>query len=129
MSRKKAAYQTARFDAIPPLMYNIRYFWLQYSASVRAAARDFEVSEATLRRRVNNKIPTKKPHNHMYRTAAEDINRVHQYFEKLKIQLDKGIPPEDIWNMDETGFRLGVGSDDVIVTKRSRAYKHHISLP
>jgi hypothetical protein len=40
---------------------------------------------------------------------------------------EKGIPPECIWNMDETGFRIGIGKDHLIVTKRSRA--QYFSLP
>ena len=35
--------------------------------------------------------------------------------------------PDDIWNMDETGFRIGVGKDQLIVTKRRRA--HYFGIP
>ena len=46
------------------------------------------------------------------RQASEDIDRVAQYFQKLQeIIQEQGIPPDDIWNMDETGFRIGVGKD------------------
>ncbi|KJZ70356.1 hypothetical protein HIM_10247 [Hirsutella minnesotensis 3608] len=49
---------------------------------------------------------------HAERQAAEDLVRVTQYFQSLeKVVQEQGIPPEDIWNMDETGFRIGVGKD------------------
>ena len=35
--------------------------------------------------------------------------------------------PEDIWNMDETGFRIGIGKDQLIVTKRKRT--HYFGIP
>ncbi|KAM4064001.1 Tc5 transposase DNA-binding domain-containing protein [Hirsutella rhossiliensis] len=45
---------------------------------------------------------------HSERQASEDLTRVNQYFQSLhKVIQEKGIPPEDIWNMDETGFRIG----------------------
>ncbi|KJZ69918.1 hypothetical protein HIM_10703 [Hirsutella minnesotensis 3608] len=51
-----------------------------------------------------------------------------QYFQKLqKIIEEAGVVPEDIWNMDETGFRIGVGKDQLIVTKRKRS--HYFSIP
>ncbi|KAM4058213.1 DDE superfamily endonuclease [Hirsutella rhossiliensis] len=51
---------------------------------------------------------------HSERQASEDLTRVNQYFQSLhKVIQEKGIPPEDIWNMDETGFRIGVGKDQL----------------
>jgi hypothetical protein len=35
--------------------------------------------------------------------------------------------PEDIWNMDETGFRISISKDQVVVTKRKRA--HYFGIP
>ena len=62
------------------------------------------------------------------RQASEDQNRVLEYFQKLQKTIeDEGIIPEDIWNMDETGFRIGIGKDQLIVTKRKRA--HLFSMP
>ncbi|KJZ68083.1 hypothetical protein HIM_12526 [Hirsutella minnesotensis 3608] len=62
------------------------------------------------------------------RQASEDLTRVHQYFQALQqVVQENGIPPEDIWNMDETGFRIGVGKDQLIVTKRARA--HYFGIP
>ena len=62
------------------------------------------------------------------RQASEDVDRVAQYFQKLQQVIEQhGIPPDDIWNMDETGFRIGVGKDQLIVTKRKRA--HYFGLP
>lgn len=65
---------------------------------------------------------------HADRDASENPQRVAQYFQKLQeVYTQEGIPPEDIWNMDETGFRIGVGKNQLIVTKRKRA--HYFSLP
>ena len=44
------------------------------------------------------------------------------WFSKLQaICTEEGVHPEDIWNMDETGFQIGVGKDQLVVTKRKRA--------
>ena len=57
------------------------------------------------------------------RQDAEDPVRIAEYFDKLQdIISGYGIPASDIWNMDETGFRIGVGKDQLIITKRKRAY-------
>ena len=40
---------------------------------------------------------------------------------------DECIVPDDIWNMDETGFRIGVGKNQIVITKRKRA--HFFSIP
>ncbi|KAM4066053.1 DDE superfamily endonuclease [Hirsutella rhossiliensis] len=50
------------------------------------------------------------------RQVSENLTRVNQYFQHLRqVIQDNGIPPEDIWNMDETGFRIGVGKDQLIM--------------
>ncbi|KID81924.1 transposase [Metarhizium guizhouense ARSEF 977] len=65
---------------------------------------------------------------HSDRQASEDLERVNVYFQRLfTILTEEGIPPEDIWNMDETGFSIGIGKDQLIVTKRKRA--HYFGLP
>ncbi|KJK73638.1 hypothetical protein H634G_11103 [Metarhizium anisopliae BRIP 53293] len=62
------------------------------------------------------------------RQASEDVTRVLQYYQQLQAVIEAhGIPPDDIWNMDETGFRIGIGKDQLIVTKRKRA--HLFSMP
>ena len=48
------------------------------------------------------------------RQNAESVEKVTNYF-------------EHIWNMDETGFRIGVGKSRMVVTKRSRA--SYLGLP
>ncbi|OWT42926.1 transposase [Pochonia chlamydosporia 170] len=62
------------------------------------------------------------------RQASENLERVNEYFFKLhEVIQTNGIPPEDTWNMDETGFRIGIGRDQLVVTKRKRAY--YFSMP
>src|SRR5690606_35899443 len=56
------------------------------------------------------------------RQHAEDAVAITQWFEQLQKTIeDYGIQPSDIWNMDETGFQIGVGKDQLVVTRRSRA--------
>ena len=51
-----------------------------------------------------------------------------EYFRRLQAVIEgEGIVPEDIWNMDETGFQIGVGKDQLIVTKRKKA--HYFGIP
>lgn len=61
------------------------------------------------------------------RQEAEDLELVQIYFKKLQqIVEDYGILLEDTWNMDETGFQIGTGSTQLIVTKRKRT--HYLGL-
>ncbi|KJK86365.1 hypothetical protein H633G_09787 [Metarhizium anisopliae BRIP 53284] len=49
---------------------------------------------------------------HADRQSSEDLRRVTEYFLKLSdICQREVILPDDTWNMDETGFRSGVGED------------------
>ncbi|KAM4061289.1 DDE superfamily endonuclease [Hirsutella rhossiliensis] len=53
---------------------------------------------------------------------AESVPHVTEYFKKLHETIASyGINPADIWNMDETGFRIGIGRDQVVVTKSRRS--------
>lgn len=62
------------------------------------------------------------------REASESIPVINEYFRKLKEVIDlHGIDPADIWNMDETGFRLSMANDTFIITKRRRS--HYFGLP
>jgi len=61
------------------------------------------------------------------RKDAENVEVVKRYFQQLQEVIGKhGIQPTDIWNMDETGFRIGMGKDQMIVTKRKRAHYRSI---
>ncbi|KJZ75905.1 hypothetical protein HIM_04729 [Hirsutella minnesotensis 3608] len=62
------------------------------------------------------------------RQASEDPEAINAWFLKYKaVVAEHGIVADDIWNMDETGFQIGVGKDQMVVTKRRRA--HYFSLP
>ena len=64
----------------------------------------------------------------MDRQTAEQPQRMLEYFNRLRKAIeDEGIQPTDIWNMDETGFRIGAGKDQLVVTKRDR--QHYFGLP
>jgi hypothetical protein len=104
-----------------------------------------------LKHRSSNSLPTEeiptvnaqwttrflKRHNYFKRTqkkinsdrqASENLERVNGYFNKLQTIIQEGgILPDDIYNMDETGFRIGMGKDQLIVTKRKRV--HYFGLP
>ena len=48
------------------------------------------------------------------REAAEIQEIIISWFEALQeIISAHGILPKDTWNMDETGFRIGVGKDQL----------------
>ena len=52
------------------------------------------------------------------RQASENLERVNEYFNKLQIIIQEGgILPDDTYNMDETGFRIRMGKDQLIVTR------------
>ena len=54
------------------------------------------------------------------RSVSEDVNTVLDCFQKLgDIIKEKGIN-EDIWNMDETGFRIGINKEKFVVTNGRR---------
>jgi hypothetical protein len=49
------------------------------------------------------------------RYDAEDIGLVQQFFDQLEPHV-KRIPPSNIYNFDETGFRLGEAASERVVT-------------
>ncbi|KGQ02871.1 hypothetical protein BBAD15_g11910 [Beauveria bassiana D1-5] len=53
---------------------------------------------------------------------------INQYFYLLQeVVLTYGITPNDTWNMDESGFRIGVSKDELVITK-SR-HKQYFASP
>ena len=51
------------------------------------------------------------------RMAADEIPVYKRYFREFKaIVNEKGIPKGDIYNMDEMGFRIGVGGNQWVIT-------------
>ncbi len=44
------------------------------------------------------------------RKHSHSVHDMSDYFEKIeRVMREKGITELDIWNMDETGFRIGCG--------------------
>ena len=63
------------------------------------------------------------------RKASHDIPAIVQWFNGLeKIKSEYGIVPEDTWNFDETGFRVGVGRNQWILTFYPKK-KHYLPSP
>ena len=61
------------------------------------------------------------------RHASENPEVINAWFVKFKaVVAEYGIVADDIWNI-EMGFQIGVGKDQMVVTKRKRA--HYFSLP
>ena len=56
------------------------------------------------------------------RTKAQDESKIIEWFEKyFRFIWKRSIPPESIWNMDETGFRIGIpGCEKVIVPRAAK---------
>jgi hypothetical protein len=60
--------------------------------------------------------------------ASENPEAINARFVKFKaVVSEHGIVADDIWNIDEMGFQIGVGKNQMVVTKRRRA--HYFSLP
>lgn len=59
------------------------------------------------------------------RAVAHDTEAILKWFEGfIDIIKMHGITPTDIWNFDETGFRIGIGKDQWVITfePRRRVY-------
>ncbi len=51
------------------------------------------------------------------RKNSHNVNDMASYFGKLeRVMKEKGITEVDVWNMDETGFRIGCGRAQLVVT-------------
>lgn len=51
------------------------------------------------------------------RKNSHSISDMTDYFHKLEtVMTEKGITEVDVWNMDETGFRIGCGRAQLVVT-------------
>ena len=45
-------------------------------------------------------------------SSAYSQEGIRKWFDKLKAEIDNlGIQPSDMWNMDETGCRIGIGNN------------------
>lgn len=52
------------------------------------------------------------------RAGAHDVEDIQWWFDKYKAICDEhGIQPPDVWNMDETGFRIGIARDQLVLTQ------------
>ena len=59
---------------------------------------------------------------------SKSIPVVTEWYNKLqKVIEDKGIVLDNIWNIDKTGFRIRIGKDHLIITKRKKT--HYFGLP
>ena len=51
------------------------------------------------------------------RKHSHSVHDMSNYFEKIEqVMREKGITELDVWNMDETGFRIGCGKAQLVVT-------------
>ncbi|KAF3389980.1 hypothetical protein DPV78_011709 [Talaromyces pinophilus] len=63
------------------------------------------------------------------RTAAEHYGEIERWFIDLKEIIESlKIRPRNLWNFDETGFIVGQGKDEAVVTKYPKAAKRVSSL-
>ena len=61
------------------------------------------------------------------RKNAEDPEVIERYFDQFIQQVrEHGICEEDVWNFDETGFRMGIARSDWVITSISENDKHSI---
>ena len=63
----------------------------------------------------------------LVRAAAQDIVDIEEWFASFKATCDEeGILPSNIWNMDETGLRIGIAKHQFVLTEFP---KRRITLP
>jgi hypothetical protein len=64
------------------------------------------------------------------RQKTHTIGDLEGHFERFKAAVaEYGILPDDLYNMDETGFRIGVGRAHKIVTRRNNKERLYLSDP
>jgi DDE superfamily endonuclease/Tc5 transposase DNA-binding domain len=55
------------------------------------------------------------------RAAAEDPVAINSWLQDFNSKCERlGIQPEDLWNMDETGFRIGIGKRQTVIVSAFR---------
>jgi trans-2-enoyl-CoA reductase len=55
------------------------------------------------------------------RKNSHNLQDMSEYFSKLsRIMREKGIIDDDVWNMDETGFRIDCGRAQLMITLDTR---------
>ncbi|EED12051.1 conserved hypothetical protein [Talaromyces stipitatus ATCC 10500] len=63
------------------------------------------------------------------RTGAEHYGEIERWFIDLKLVMQKlHITPKNLWNFDETGFIVGQGKSESVVTKYPKTAKRVSSL-
>ena len=51
------------------------------------------------------------------RKHSHSVHDMSNYFEKIEqVMMEKGITESDVWNMDETGFRIGCWKAQLVAT-------------
>jgi hypothetical protein len=82
------------------------------------------VGENWVRRFLNRHDELKSRYNRKYdyqRALCEDPAIISPYFERVRKTIESyGIPDDDIYNFDETGFQMGVASTAKVVTRADR---------
>jgi hypothetical protein len=62
-------------------------------------------------------IKKKQKSQDVDRITAQKIEEIELWFRKYrKVVAEEGLIPSDIWNFDETGFRVGCGGNQIVVT-------------
>jgi hypothetical protein len=55
------------------------------------------------------------------RQDVENVDNVVEYFQKLQeVITTHAIQPDDLWNMDKTGFSIGIGRDQLVVSRQKK---------
>jgi hypothetical protein len=79
--------------------------------------------------RQNDIFVRRQRHLDLNRVLAHDIDGIQKWYDGfIKIIIDKSINPADIWNFDETGFRIGIGKDQWIITYEPNR-RHFLAAP
>lgn len=76
-------------------------------------------------RRPELRTVTQKPME-IARARAEDPIEISMFYDRLAEDI-LGVPPTDIWNMDESGFQVGSGGSRKVVTSKVDKPRHYIA--
>ena len=63
------------------------------------------------------------------RKEAENYSNIKAWFDKwIPFLAEHGFAANDIWNMDETGFMIGFGRDQWVVTRVEKKVRQNLSI-
>jgi hypothetical protein len=111
------------YSALPHMIYDaatciLKESRLNPTIPIRPLGRDWVSRILACNPDIEKYVQKPKDKN---RIDAQKRESIIEYFEKFKrIVAERGILPSDCWNFDETGFRIGCGGKQIVITLGAR---------